>query len=187
VTTETKTAPAPAIGYSIVANLGDDRQMTIQCFVGEDEKLSDAHKRIDRVLSIVDRQKAKYSLKELHKDRAKQAQTLAQGEEDFARIELDHDTAKAGFDLRQKEIAEERESIHSGAHSAGRSKPVGAAASRDAALARELKEIQQSLDKNEAERNQYRANVLISIDRFRKAVDDLDARIAECEAITNGE
>jgi len=184
-TTETKAAPA--IGYSIVANLGDDRQMTIQCFVGEDEKLADTHERIDRVLSIVDRQKARYSLKELHKDRAKQAQTLAQGEEDFARIELDHDTAKSSFAIRQKEIAEERESIHASAHAAGRGKPVGAAASRDAALGRELKEIEQSLEKNEAERNQYRANVLISIERFRQAVEALDARIAEAEATIRGE
>jgi hypothetical protein len=60
--------PATAIGYSIVSNLGGDRQMTVQCFVGEDEAEEVINSRIDKVFKVLDRQKAKYDLDKLESE-----------------------------------------------------------------------------------------------------------------------
>jgi hypothetical protein len=48
---------APAIGYSIVANLGGDRQITVQCFVDEGEEDKAVNARFDRVMTFIDRQR----------------------------------------------------------------------------------------------------------------------------------
>lgn len=60
--------PATAIGYSILSNLGGDRQMTVQCFVGEDEDIGLINTKIDRVMAVLDRQKAKYDLDKEEKE-----------------------------------------------------------------------------------------------------------------------
>ncbi len=54
--------PGTAIGYSLMCNLGGDRQMTVQCFVDEAEEDDVVNRRIDRVFRVMDRQKAKYDL-----------------------------------------------------------------------------------------------------------------------------
>ncbi len=60
--------PATAIGYSIASNMGGDRQMTVQCFVAEDEDLEVINRRIDRVMAVIDRQKARYDLSKEEKE-----------------------------------------------------------------------------------------------------------------------
>ena len=53
------TSPASALGYSILANLGDEKQLTVQCFVDSEEPLADIHSKLDKAMAIVDRLKAK--------------------------------------------------------------------------------------------------------------------------------
>jgi hypothetical protein len=70
----------PAIGYSIIANLGEKRQMTVQYFVDGDEPLSVIHANVDRTLAVLDRQIARYEIGDLKKELADLQKTLLQAE-----------------------------------------------------------------------------------------------------------
>lgn len=177
---------APAIGYSIIANLGDDRQMTVQCFVAEDEPLGVIAAKVDKVLAVVDRQKARYSIRDLQKELVTHEQKLAQFEEDFAKVEAEHIKAQEALREQAQGFHGEREDLTAAAYAKGRQKPVGAEAARYNTLGQALKEIDERLKKNDAERDQHHANLLISIDRFRKAIVDLNGQIAEQQALING-
>ena len=180
---------APALGYSIVANLGGDRQITVQCFVGSDEPLASINKKIDRALAVVDRQKARYELDDLHEERHKTAQTLAQFEEDLARLDLDFEASQ---DSLRKQITEVlalsnaefdkgyAEHIASGRR--GDYKPIGATKQAIAASEMQKRQIEEAMHKNASERDQALQQTTISVQRFKQALATLEAKIAEREA-----
>lgn len=182
------TAPAPALGFSIVANLGDNRQITCQCFVGVDEEPKDINARIDKVQNVIDRQRARYEVVDLRADRAKQATTLQRAEDDLARIEAEYQAGQTQFDDQINFLGEQIQSIDNEARARGRmSGPVGADASRKRTLQQEQKDLVAGKAKATAERDQYRQNVVVSIARFREAVAECDAKIAACEALLRDE
>jgi hypothetical protein len=179
-------APVPAIGYSIVTNLGGERQMTVQCFVEQDEALEAIAAKVDKVMAVVDRQRARYTIADLKRDLATQQRTLAQAEEDFLKTDEIHEANKAAGEARLKELEDEILGIERGAHQAGRKDPVGAARARHATLKGDYKDLLASLAKAEAEKEQYRGNALVSVDRFRKAIELTTEQIAEMQALIDG-
>lgn len=178
--------PAPAIGYSIVANLGGDRQITVQCFVGEDESLTAINERIDRVLTVVDRQKARYEVETIVADIAKHRQTLLQGEEDLARQDEAYEAAQASLKERAGLLHGSIKDIEASAHANGRGGPAGAAKAQAANAHAEIKTIAGEMMKNTAERDQYRSNAVVSLERFRQAIVDGEARLSKAEALIAG-
>jgi uncharacterized small protein (DUF1192 family) len=182
-------AAAPAIGYSIVCNLGGDRQMTIQCFVGEDESDAVVAARIDRIFRVVDRQKARYSIGDLQKERAKLEDELSQGEEDVATVDLNFNRAQAGLDVQLAELNKQHEQIFNAAYEAhtkartGEFKPTGHAKANLDRIKSAVDQIHEQRAKNDAERAQHRDGFLISQNRRRDRIALLSAEIAGLEAL----
>lgn len=184
-----KAPTSPALGYSVLANLGGDRQITVQCFVSSDETLKSINTKIDTALAVVDRQKARYELVDLREERHKTAETLAQFEEDFARVELEF--AKAQEELKgqipqvQAAANEAFEKGYADYVTTGRRgdyKPAGTTKQIMQAAEMSERNIREALQKNQNERDQALQQTQISIQRFKQALATIDAKIADREA-----
>lgn len=184
------TAPAPAIGYSVVANLAGDRQVTAQCFVAEDETEAAINAKFDRVFRVIDRQKSRYELVDIRKELHKLRETLAQFEEDLGRADLEFDKAQASLDEQAKTLTEDRqeafqtgydEHVNSGRRGEYQPKGTTLATMRTHDVA--LSQVKDQKEKNEAERNQHRQQILISVERYKKAIASAEADIAERESL----
>ena len=57
-------APAPALGFSITANIHDRSQIVAQSFVPFDASDEEVDKALDKVMRALDRQAAKYQVKD---------------------------------------------------------------------------------------------------------------------------
>lgn len=183
-------AAAPAIGYSIVANLGGDRQMTVQCFVGEDEADSVVHERIDRVFRVVDRQKAKYELVDFRKELDSNRKQLAQMQADVSRLDVDHAKAQAELDVQITETADQkRDAIadaaekHRASGRQGNFSPGGNVTSRFDTVTAQLKAAK---DKNDAERNVALAQYEVNLKRWQEEIARVEGLIAEREELVKG-
>ncbi len=182
-------AEAPALGYSIVANLGGDRQITVQCFAGSDEALSAINAKIDMALAVVDRQKARYELVDLAAEFDKVSKTYAQFKEDFARIEADYATSQASLDANLAKAIGLYDDEYAAGYDAhvtsgrrGEYKPTGHRQSALLAIKGHQDKLKEARTKNEAERAAAIQNVEISIRRYEDEIARLTALMAACEA-----
>lgn len=183
------TAPAPALGYSIVANLGGDRQITVQCFVGEDEPLSTINAKLDRALAVVDRQKARYEIDEIREDLSKHEKTYAQFVEDAERIELDYQQSQKGLNDEIEKLAalhdETRDAGYQAHVSSGRRggfAPSGHLKQQLSAINGQKLQLAEARDKNTAERDAAISQLAISKARYEAEIDRLKTKIAAVEA-----
>jgi chromosome segregation ATPase len=174
---------APALGYSILANLGDEKQLTVQCFADSEEPLTSIHEKVDKAMAVVDRQKAKYKARDLRAEVAKMERTLRQLEGDLARLEADFETNQQALDSRAAECIKSIAALQDEAHSRGRAQPVGANKASERALQQEIEHLKEQKAKAAAERAQARANTAVNIGRYRDEIDKANEQIAECEAL----
>ena len=187
------TTSAAAIGYSVISNLGGDRQLTTQCFVGEDEDDSAVNAKLDRMFGFIDRQKAKYEIVDVEADLMKHREMLAQLNEDMARIGLDFDKAQAGLDVQAEELGATRSAEVAGGYNAhlaagrkGDYAPQGAAASRFRNLDNAIDGIKTEKAKNEAERDQHLAQTKVTIDRWHTAIAERTSKLTSLHALVGG-
>jgi chromosome segregation ATPase len=176
-------APAPALGYSILANLGDEKQLTVQCFVDSEEPLESIHRKLDRAMAVVDRQKARYKIKDLRKELEQTEDGLARLEEDLNRLEASFEQSQRAFDERIGANLKAMGRVQDDAVARGRAKPVGADAATMTNLKKENEDIVSAKAKAEADRKQARDNIAVSIDRFTNSIAKHKEQIAECEAL----
>jgi len=183
-------APAAALGYSIVSNLDGNRQITVQCFVPEDEADEVVNAKLDRVFRVIDRQKARYDLVTEHEELEKEEKILAQLNEDLARIDVDFDVAQATldehmveFDQQHKELFDEGYEAHVNTGRKGKYKPAGFSAGQLRAIDQAKANAADSKKKNEAEREQHRTGALISVERYKSAIAERKARIVSSKAL----
>ena len=183
-------APAAAIGYSILTNLDGNRQLTMQCFVGEGETDEAINRKLDRAFAVIDRQKARYDIVNEVEELSKEKGTLAQLEEDLARVDADFEKAQAGLKEQASEVLVQRNAAHDegyAEHSAsgrrGTYEPRGLALQTIKATDAAARNIEEALHKNLAERDQHRAGVVISIERYNKAINERTARISGLEKL----
>ena len=176
-------APAPALGYSILANLGDEKQLTVQCFVDSEEPLASIHRKVDRAMAVVDRQRAKYRLKDLYKELAQTEEGLGRLEDDLNRLEFAFEQNQKASDQRIADNLKRMGVVQDAALARGRAKPVGADAATLTNLKKENEEIVAGKAKAEAERKQARDNIAVSIQRFNDSIAKHKEQIAECEAL----
>ena len=186
-------APAAALGYSIVSNLDGNRQITVQCFVAEDEPDEVVNAKLDRVFRVIDRQKARYDIVTEDEEMAKEKATLAQLTEDLARVDADFEATQAGLHKEIIKIGEQKSDAVSKGYndhvSSGRRGdyvPTGAAKSQIANIAMAKSNIEDHLKKNEAERDQHRTGVSISIQRYHQAIAERETRIGTLKAMLGG-
>lgn len=182
--------PATALGYSIVINLDGNRQVTAQCFVAEDEDDSAINSKFDRVFAILDRQKARYDIVNEREELAKETGTLDQLKEDLARVDHDFDKAQAALDLQMIEMQEQNKGVFEAGYNEhiisgrrGEYVPKGFAAQQARATEAALANVTADKAKNNAEREQHRQGVLISVERYDKAIAQRRHRIVELEKL----
>ena len=179
-------AQAAALGYSVIANLGDDRQLTTQCFVDSDAPLATIHAAVDKAMAVVDRQRAKYQLRDLTSERKNHAQTKERAEEDLNRLEEQYRTQVEQEKVYLGSLHAEVKQIEETAYQAGRKAPVGASKARSTAIRSTIKETNVAREKAEAERKQALINYAASIERHDAAIAEVDLKIAECNALIDG-
>lgn len=165
-------APGRALGYSITANLGDDRQIVVQCFADNDDPLQVIHGQLDKAMSVVDRQKAKYRKIEVEK-------SVEEMEKNLRRLKADLSAAETDFELQQKARNAAIAEIQNAAHARGRAAPVGSEAQRLNKLSEEVKRAVE-------ERKFQRQNVATNIKRFEEEIAKAKVQIDECVALIEG-
>lgn len=187
---EETTAPvvAPALGYSILANLGDEKQLTVQCFVDSEEPLASIHNKIDKAMAVIDRQKAKYRKADCVKELDKMERTNRQLHEDLARLEGEFEKNQTAFDDAIARAVKTQNDLNEAAYGRGRAGgPVGHEKARVNALKAEVHQLNEQKAKAQADRDQARQNIAVSISRYEEEIGKMKEQIAECEAIIGGE
>jgi len=173
----------PGLGYSIIANLGDDRQLTVQCYAPSDEELPVIHAAVDKAMAVVDRQRAKYKLKDYEAERDKLVKTLRNFEDDLGRCEETFILETEKIDAMLLEFSGKVGKIEAEARDRGRRKPVGAEAAQVNAINGRMKELTAAKEKLVAERNQQRANLATTVGRYREEIEKVEGLIAETLAV----
>lgn len=186
-------APAvvPALGYSITANLAGEKQIVFQCYVGQDEDDAAVNAKLDRVIAFVDRLKARAELPDLRDELSKHEKTVAQFDEDRAKLDNQFRSAAAIAELKIKTLVADKEKMFAAAEAqfrkdgrVGDFNPTGHTRTN---LDRQDAGIKAIEDEIEAMRNQRAIeieNVDISRRRFQQEIDRLLAKIAEREKVT---
>lgn len=187
-----ETVQQPAIGYSITANIGGERQIVFQHFVGADENDAQVHKALDRINKLIDRMRSQYSLPDLKAERDKYLAEIAQYEEDVAVAQSNHDVAQASLDVQIEEAGRTAKTIFDDSYAEhvksgrqGEYKPKGQTKMQLDRADAAVREAVAAKVKNDAERQQFLDNVGASIEVRRKNVAILNEKIADAEkAIT---
>lgn len=177
--------PAAALGFSILANLGDEKQFTAQCFVDSDDEISTIHAKVDKVMVVIDRQKAKYRLHDLRKEVAEMEGGLGRQEDDLARLEEQFERNQEALDARLLECIKARSAVQDEARARGRASPVGADKARFDNLGKEMEDLRGKKAEAVAERETARQNMATNVGRFRDAIAKKNEEIAECEALVS--
>jgi len=185
--TDTK---APAVGVSILKNLGGNAQITLQTFYPQDATSAEADSIIDALVFRVNRQGAMAEIPDLQEELTKHEKTAAQFDEDFARVEAEFQHAQAARVVEAKTLEVDRKKIHDEAYAehakSGRQtafEPRGHVkqilSRHDAALSRLTSEI----EKAQAERDQAVNNLNISRERYAAEIARLKSEISKRTAL----
>ena len=175
-----------ALGYSITSNLGDDRQIVLQCFVGEDTPITEIHRRVDKAMAVADRQKAKYSKIELLKDLDKMEKTLRNLKNDMVEAEKNFERSQIEFDQKLSDCLKSGSDIMADAVESGRTSPVGANAQRHKALNSEMHRLNAEKQKSVEERKVIREQMAQGIIRYEEEIAIRRNQIAECDVLIGG-
>ena len=188
---DTATSATPAIGYSITANIDGNRQIVFQHFVAADEDDSSVNGNLDRIMSLVDRQRARYEIPGLQEELDTLTNTMAQYEEDRARVDLEYDKAMATLDVQIEEMAGKRKEFfdqgyeqHKSSGRQGSYKPQGMVKTNIARVENAIEQAKEAKTKNLNERAQATENLEISITRHKARIALVTERIAKLKEST---
>jgi hypothetical protein len=176
----------PAIGYSVLANLGDEKQITFQHFVAADDSDATVNACLDRIVGLIDRQKARIQLPTLRDELAEHERTLAQFVEDKARLDIEFNAAQARRDIQIVTLNKTVDTITNDAaeqHAAtGRQaayKPTGVVKTNIERQKAGIAAIEQEKVTAVAERDQAHAHFDVSVKRYEGEIERRKAKIAE--------
>lgn len=181
--------PAAAIGYSVITNIGDDRQITFQHFVGEDETDATANAAIDRIMGFVDRLKAKAKVPELQQEKRQLEGQIAMAESDLAAIEADHKAREEDrnrriieLQAREKQVHDEGYNDHVATGRTGPYAPTGNRKSQINAIKSDVgKEISEAV-KQANEREVALQNLNQNLEMRRLRIRQIDEELAELQS-----
>ena len=185
--------PAPAIGYSMSCNIGAERGITVQCFVGEDEDDRTINAKIDRVFRVMDRQLAKYAVDGLRKAARKFEEQLAKLVESEAVMENQHQKDLAQIDIEIAEYQTHADSIREAAYSVaaqtGRSNKAALAGQPNANIQRMEKAVKDATamkERKAADREQFLKDMSLERAVIKSNLNDVNKQIADHEALLEG-
>ena len=102
--TATPVVAVPSIGMSVLCNIADNYQATLQFFVPGDAPMKDIHAAMDKLTAVADRQSAKYALPKLRDEKRKVQGTIAMAEHDLANATTAEDAKRAAIEVQIKTI-----------------------------------------------------------------------------------
>lgn len=185
---------APAIGYSIVVNMGGERQMTVQCFVDSDETEEMISRKIDKVFRVVDRQKAKYDLDKEEKEFEEAARHLRNflNAIPIAETELKHRIAVMKVELQgmqegRKQVYEAGYEKFLGSNKKGTFRPAGALESQLRAMDSEIEKKIKAIEAAPNDGAQSRETTLNTIARYQEDITKRRAYINELRKMAGRE
>jgi hypothetical protein len=188
---DTATSATPAIGYSITANIDGNRQIVFQHFVAADEDDTSVNANLDRIMGLVDRQRARYEIPGLQEELDTLTNTMAQYEEDRARVDLEYDKAMATLDVQIEEMGGKRKEFfdqgyeqHKSSGRQGSYKPQGMVKTNIARVENAIEQAKDAKTKNLNERAQAIENLEISITRHKARIALVKERIAKLKEST---
>jgi hypothetical protein len=181
--------PQTAIGYSIIANLGDDRQITVQHFIGDDQDDAAVNATMDRIMGFIDRQKAIRKIPELRAEKRQVEGQMVQMERDLVAVEADYKAASDARDaqiinLRGKAKAEHDAGYaeHANTGRRGAYKPVGQRAATIDRIEADVQKLVEEAVKQAGEREVALQNLNANTEMRRVRIAQIDEEIAELEA-----
>lgn len=181
------TAPraAEAVGFSCTLNTGENRQVVFQTFFARDLPIKEANAIIDRMMLIVDRQKAKYEIADLEADLTKHENALSQFDEDLGRIELDFKAKRARRAVEMQECERVKEETkdagyeeHTQSGKRGPYEPRGHVRQKMDVCDSQIAKHKEAQAKDDAERETQIGNIEVSRKRFVEAIAQLKIKIA---------
>lgn len=182
-------APKTAIGYSIIANLGDDRQITIQHFIGDDEDDAVVNQTMDRIMSFIDRQKAIRKIPELQAEKRQVEGQIAQSSRDVEMLDAEYKAAEVARDQmildlkgREKDAFDTGYKAHVESGRRGNYKPQGQTAAIIQGVKSDVGKLVEEAIKQANERAQALQNLEANINMRRVRVAQIDEEIAELQA-----
>lgn len=160
-----QTPKLPAIGISYIAQLGGDRQMTLQTFVAREDSPEAANRVIDHMIALGERQKARFDLDREEEQFHLKGAAIENMIRAIPHAEENHrlllaDKLKAIGDLEAKSEAEIAEGYdeHALGGRKGSYSLTGARKQRVEGMARDLARHKADVEKAEAERSQFLQN-----------------------------
>ena len=172
----TRPEDVPALGIEIVSALGDTRQVKLTTFVSRDAPKAELDALLDKLVSAAERQEARpKAAKLLDGER-----TLQNLRDDIVRLDGEHRTNVARIDVQAGFIAEELAKLN------GRERLAGKAAHDAENHKRALEGLRAEKEKLEAERNQHRGNIGVTISRHEQHLGKLREKLAALAAVAEG-
>lgn len=182
-----------ALGWSVTANLGGDRQIVFQSHVAFDATDAEINGQIDRVMRFTDRQKAVYEIIDYQKEIGDLRRDLALGEQNIADAEEAFRKAQAALDVQILEMGQAKTRIHNEAYA----KAAASGQSTKAALRGKpttdierceagIKSAQEDKAKHETEREAALTNFQATQERRKTRVAELEKLIGEKQALIDG-
>lgn len=178
--------PAPAIGYSVAAVLGDRRNMTVQCFVGEDEADDVVNAKIDRIMRVVDRQQAFYDIEAELEGFHKVGAALQQLIDGLPIAERNYNEQRARLVVEVQAKEDARKSAYSDGYNehvkrGGRGDyvPKGHVAADLARMDADIAQTQEKITKMPADRAQHRQELVNSIAHYQGDLKKRRAKVNE--------
>lgn len=178
-----------AIGYSIVANVVDDVQMTFQHFVAADASDAQVNADLDRIMGLVARQRLILAEPKLRKELAELRASIKQYAADLEKVEADWQTAQEGLKTQIADLQAMGEKAfqagydeHVKAGRAGEYKPRGSTEQRIRAAAADVAKLTQAMETNIAERGQARQQLEIAMRAREGRMAMIEDQLAEIAA-----
>jgi Zn-dependent oligopeptidase len=179
------------IGYSVTANIDGQRQMVFQHFVAQDATDEEVNRDLDRIMRLVDRQRAIYELPDMRDELEKLSDEIAQYTEDkTTSAEANFRKAQAEIDVQLETMQADEKRVREEAYDAfrksgrqGQFEPKGHVKAQLERLAVGIREAINAKAKNESERDFYVQNIDGNIQRRRERIALLQEKIAAREKV----
>lgn len=179
-----------AIGYSVAANIDGSRQITFQHFIASDATDEQVNADLDRIMRIVDRQRAVYEMPEIQEELDKLNEEISQYTEDkvttaeanFLRAQADLDVQIATLQADHKKAFDTAYEQHGRSGRGGEFKVRGQTAAALDRIDAGIRQAIEQKDKNENERAQFVLAIDGNIQRRRDRIALLEGKLADLKA-----
>lgn len=104
--------PAAAIGYSIAAQLADDRHITLQHFVAQEDDDAAVNAAMDRMVRMIDRLKAIHKIPTLVEEQDRLRGQISLGEADAEKLDVEYQAREKEREAALRDLMGKRNNEH---------------------------------------------------------------------------